>query len=98
METKEAIEFIENEIDYMDYVAFKKEAPFEAGIFQQKKDVLISLLQQGEKYKQMWEGCKKHNSYDGYVGKIMNDFERKYFPKEVKQDEANNRRSAIKQE
>jgi len=59
MKFKEAIEFIKNEIDYMDYVAFKKEAPFEAGIFQQKKDNVISLLKQGKAYKKIVKAIEK---------------------------------------
>ena len=60
---------------------------------------LIVLLQQGEKYRLMWEELR-HNygwiGYEGiphinsnsiaYVSKIMDDVEQKYFPKETNQD------------
>jgi len=97
MNTQETIEFVKSEFDYMDYVAFKKEAPFEAGIFQQKKDDVISLLQQGEKFRQMWEELsEKYGNYWSafdvrkgndveykYIDDLMQSIKQKYFPKGV---------------
>ena len=67
MNMKKAIKFLENHLKiHKDW----------------RDEEILKCLKQGEKYQLMWERCKKHNSYDGYVGKIMNEFEQKYFPKE----------------
>ena len=70
---------------------------------------IISLLQQGEKYKQMWEELwnehrgewlisdKIMDHYDicddvtDILGNILNKTKQKYFPKEAKQAEADNK-------
>jgi len=89
MKTQEVIEFVKSEFDYMDYVAFKKEAPFEAGIFQQKKDEVISLLQRGEKYEAMFKIFVQFifNWRYPISHKVMRDkvreLRQRYFPKEV---------------
>jgi len=74
MNTKEAIDRLEDFIS--DFTAEENNNMVE------EFDQIIFLLKRGEKYEAMWERCKKHHSYDGYVGKIMNDFEQKYFPGE----------------
>jgi len=56
---------------------------------------IIALLQQGEKYWQMWEEFKSHwgtynfNESLGLISVkgITNDLEQKYFPKEEKENE-----------
>ena len=73
---------------------------------------IIALLEQGEidkeelkKYRQMWKEICKHYALmefdkEGYEKGIKDhmELEQKYFPKEAKQDEADNKRSAVKQE
>lgn len=74
MDTKEAIEFIR--LTYL-----------ESGLINEKRDYneIIELLQQGEKYRQMWEELYLHkikwNDYSITV--YMQELEKKYFPKEI---------------
>ena len=56
-------------------------------------DSVISLLQQGEKYKQMWEeDAKDWLGNDLDLEEWMNETKQKYFPKEAKHDETDNNR------
>ena len=80
MEVKEAIEFL-------------RLTRLESGCISERKDYddIVELLQEGEKYRQMWEGLKK--SYGGLnvmnypIWDEMEILEQKYFPKEASQDE-----------
>ena len=89
MDTNKAIEFLESERNDYSYT-----------VIRESYDQVISLLQQGEKYRQMWDGLK--NIGRGYVSPnlrfLMQNIEDKYFPKEAKQDETDNRRNTVKQE
>ena len=79
MNTKEAIEFVKSEFDYMDYIAFKKEATFEAGIFQQKKDEVIALLQRGTRIEEeLIQFLEKENPYpeDVFLSIEKEDFDK----------------------
>ena len=90
MEVKEAIDFLERlQNPHLEWLKKHND----------NIDEIISLLQQGEKYRQMWEEFKKEYSIDwnlielGYLDIqyadqkdleiTMNKFEQKYFPKEV---------------
>ncbi len=69
MDTKEAIEFLEEE----QYIFDDEE---------EKYNEIIALLQQGEKYREMWE---EHFANCGeYTTSLMKDIEQKYFPKKGK--------------
>ena len=85
METKEAIEFVEFELSRYrnpDFVMDKEDI--------KNKNIMkgiISLLQQGEAYRQMWEEWK-----EDWGSKCICEYvEHKYFPKEAKQDETDNK-------
>ena len=97
MEVKKAIEFMNNEI--------KREIIYSKGILvgakesprDKKIDEIISLLQQGEKYRQMWEELEKYRQMweelDEFIGysdydilQVMERLKQKYFPKEEKGD------------
>ena len=99
MKVKEVIEF-----DYIDFLKSIKE--FVTREFRNppgKRDVIkrlneiISLLQQGEKYRQMWKCLKEQLTYSSdkenlrFKAKrflyLMKCFEQKYFPKEEKENE-----------
>ena len=75
MEVKEAIEIIKNE--FVDYQ--------EGSDIQIVGESIISLLQQGEKYRKMWEETK--NKYHCYCYNraidVMEILEEKHFPKEA---------------
>jgi len=77
MNTKEAIEFLE--IGQENYIGYDYWA---------RVDDVISLLQQGEKYRKMWEELKDRNHCisrpDGaYLDdEDFEELEQKYFPKE----------------
>jgi len=93
MKVKEAIEYIEEIIDEYYYG--------EPPIIEEKLNKIIALLQQGEKYRQMWEELRQFGrgtnmkvllhfngeDLNNHIGKL----EQKYFPKEAKQDEADNK-------
>jgi len=79
--TKEAIEFI-------------RLTRLESGLISERKDYdeVISLLQQGEKYRQMWEGLEKdikrredkcEIACDIVYVSTLNEIKQKYFPKEI---------------
>lgn len=78
---KEAIEFLKKQ----DYIWIERLPHREIDKYIAKLNEAIRIietqLQQGKKCRLMWEKCKRHHSYDGYVEKIMNDFEQKYLPK-----------------
>jgi len=87
MEVKKAIEFMNNEI--------KREIIYSKGILvgakesprDKKIDEIISLLQQGEKYRQMWEELDEFIGYSDYdILQVMERLKQKYFPKEEKGD------------
>jgi len=107
MEVKEVIEFLEidikclnreieycnpnDDIDAQVIIANKK------GIGKYKQ--VISLLKQGEAYRQMWEALDDkygaytvHECYKGYlsISNLLADFKQKYL-KEANPDEADNR-------
>ena len=83
METKEAVEFIEIEKRIICGCATQC---LEAKGFNK----VITLLKQGEKYKQMWkEFYKEWGEYPielHSIDEFMDDIKQKYFPKEAKQD------------
>ena len=79
MEVKEAIDRLEDFIS--DF-----EAEGNRGMVEEYKEV-IALLEQGEKYKKMWEeDAKDWLGNDLDLKEWMNDTKQKYFPKEAKQD------------
>jgi len=77
---KEVIEFLE------EWNKFKPYRNSAMNITQLNKamDSVIDLLQQGEKYRQMWEEMsnKYYSTYLYYIGELMDEIEQKYFPKE----------------
>jgi len=95
MEAKEAIEQIEN---YIKALEILKEP--ESKLYTALKKI-VPLLQQGEKYRQMWEELEHGVVYDdegdyiyswsgkliGHMHRIKREFEQKYFPKEERDDE-----------
>ena len=83
MEVKEAIEFLLYERgDYKIRVKTKKKTFSE---WHESYDKVISLLQQLDKYRQMWEELYDY-SIDPELTFKMEQLEQKYFPKEAKQD------------
>jgi hypothetical protein len=82
MNTKEAIEFLED----IEYKGRNKDT-FDLIT---KIQSIIDLLQQGEKYRQMWEELKKEFGEEPIelhnLNEFMEDLEQKYFPKEASQD------------
>ena len=88
MDTKEAIDFVKKHNKKEFFYTWERKS---------FKDI-ISLLSQGEKYKQMWEElyteygmCPiRKNDEEGYMSnilyKFLEDLQQKYFPKEAKQD------------
>ena len=96
MEVKEAIELIKKEKYPIN--TWDEDSPKYHSIrnYNKKLDEVISLLQQGEAYRQMWEELKDryesysiNESYRQYlsVGTVMTDLEQKYFLKEGTSDE-----------
>ena len=73
MDTKEAIERIKALNDVL---------------YKQEIDLIISVLQRGEAYKQMWNKFKRYrggvwsNIGNDYVEELMVIYEQKYLPKE----------------
>ena len=101
MEVNEAIEWIKNEINY-NYNGQNEELRNRLYLFNCGMEDIISLLQQGEAYKQIAEEL-----CDLIISKAMNDnadndileleqrryeLDKKYFPKEAKKDEAKDHR------
>jgi len=88
MEVKEAIEFLEKNMYIPDELKW-----YDIHDYLNKKNQVISLLQQGEKYRQMWGIFKNYlYNYEGdavhrrnYKDKL-NQIEQKYFPKEASHD------------
>lgn len=90
MEIKEAIEFMKNDIFTISIIDQSIDE------YHTKINDVISLLQQGEKYRQIWGGLKrkKINRFKDNPQEIdklshyteMEILEQKYFPKEAKQD------------
>jgi len=85
MEVKGAIEFLKS-IRWNYDVNMKK---------LDKINEVITLLQQGEAYRQMWEDIKEYVFNDeersllihtGDTKKIMKNMEKKYFPKKCKKE------------
>jgi len=85
MDVKEAIEFLKS-IRWNYDVNMKK---------LDKINEVITLLQQGEAYRQMWEDIKEYVFNDeersllihtGDTKKIMKNMEKKYFPKKCKKE------------
>lgn len=74
MKVKEAIEFLKSERDDYGYP-----------VIRENYDQVITLLQQGEKYRKMWEETK--NKYHCYCYNraidVMEILEEKHFPKEA---------------
>jgi len=83
MEVKGAVKFLRNH--------------FKIGIYEKKSLDIITLLQQGEAYRQMWKCLKEQLTYSSdkenlrFKAKrflyLMKCFEQKYFPKEEKENE-----------
>ena len=102
MKTKEAIELIRLLRDVL-YDAYSIGKIYVGGTegFERNINDIIELLQQGEKYKEMWEEFKRKDGHYligikednrlrvGYtIGDFMAILKDKYFPKEAKQDES----------
>jgi len=98
MKTKEAIEFLEVEIKCLEkeIEICNPNDDIDIQVIEANKNIIIKynqviiLLQQGEKYRLMWEEFKKCCSlsivFDGKLQNIkdkMNWFKQKYFPKET---------------
>ena len=91
MNTEEAIKNVED--IYNCHESDRSCSDVETEIIFKNRDKIIELLQQGEKYKKMWEEFKKENQYgrldrrfpnkDIGLEKCMNEVEQKYFPKEL---------------
>ena len=91
MEVKEAIEFIEDE--KLIICGRATQCPEAKGF-----NEVVALLKRGEKSEKMWEElyaeygmCPiRKNDEEGYMSnilyKILEELQRKYFPKEAKQD------------
>jgi len=90
MNTKEAIEFLENELKIHEEIYEAFGIP---EMVKEKSDVknainnyqnIITLLKQGEKYRQMWEELRDNRPrpIGTYWEKYINRLEQKYFPKE----------------
>jgi len=81
MNYQEAIEFLEEEINYVDYVAYKNqclEGVFEKETFENKRKEVIKLLGQLNNYKHMWEDVE--HLFSCYVGSNLRHIKQKYFP------------------
>ena len=87
MNTQEAIEFISA---FKKYADNNRDVPMLISDGEKFKEI-ISLLQQGEKYRQMWESYRRDviecSDTKTYYNIIL-PLEQKYFPKEAKQDKA----------
>jgi hypothetical protein len=79
--TKEAIEFLENDVLTISIIDQKVDEYYD------KIKCVVALLQQGEKYRQMWEELTTGNYYC-YVEMqpFIKEIKQKYFPKEASQD------------
>ena len=94
MDTKEAIEFLSEEIERLkDWNRMQEgylSKPTKTDIYRGKLIQVISLLQQGEKYKQMWEEFDDEYGVHGFeiedtyfrIRNLMEKIEQRYFPKE----------------
>ena len=87
MEVKEAIEYLEEEIERLkDWNRMQEgylSKPTKTDIYRGKLIQVLTLLQQGEKYRQMWEEIVKLEYNDEII--VRSDLEeilQKYFPKE----------------
>lgn len=80
MNTKEAIEFMEKEINYVTYPAFERH---------KEKRGVIEVLKRGEKFEAMFNEIRKdyyqitlaENNAIISIGKKMDDIEQRYFTK-----------------
>jgi len=79
MKTKEAIKFMQKEIEYVTYPAFK--------CHKEKREV-IEVLKRGEKFEKMWRELENKDLTYNNDSPVVNDemyyIEQKYFPKEIK--------------
>jgi len=104
MDIKEAIAWTRNIPKIHLYIGTKKEHKgeilFTNGVkdctekeYYKDIDSIISLLQRGDNYRQMWEDLSgKYGFYPTYsvnkntISEFMKELEQKYFPKEAKSD------------
>ena len=82
MSTQEAIEFLDHMAN-----SFKCISSLNCKSINNKKNEIVELLQQGEKYQQMWEEARSWFLSDLDLDEYMIELEQKYFPKEMKSDE-----------
>ena len=82
MKTEEAILFVE-------YLAREgyKDKRFKKESSRKQLMEVIPLLQQGEKYKLMWNEFKRDKPVGMRWINYVHDLQQKYFPKEAKEDE-----------
>ena len=90
MKTKEAIDICEKRHDYGLYSS----SAYNISKFHDAIDKIIESSKQGEKYQQMWEKLKEKSGFRHIdhpfvthqvtIEEIMESYEQKYFPKEVK--------------
>ena len=95
MNTQEAIEFINMVVDGIEKIAFCPTTKIMEPIKKDAKKV-VSLLQQGEKYRQMWGELyfkygevflNDYRSPEILLEERMEDIEQKYFPKPKEREE-----------
>ena len=91
MEVKEAIEFLDHMAN-----SFKCISSLNCKSIDNKKNEIVDLLEQGEKYRQMWQEYKELwgtrriiTTNSPKIIWCMEELEQKYFPKEAKQDKVN---------
>jgi len=94
MEVKEAIEFLENRYDYKPH----RNSAYIISKYNEAIGVVCKNIEQGEKYRQMWnlleadmEGQYCITPIEIYfkkntINQQMKNIEQKHFPKEVSQD------------
>lgn len=82
MEVKEAIEFLDDMVG-----SFKCISSLNIKDINNKKNEIVILLDEGEKYRQMWEEVEKYiNTFLWHETELIKkiiQIEQKYFPKEV---------------
>ena len=94
MNTKEAIEFCETFKDKITDIDMENGDAEMMEEYNNEISKVITLLQQGEKYRQMWKKLDNgkyvitHFNKAGYLLESITpqEFEQKYFPKEAKSD------------
>ena len=83
MKTKEAIEFLEEEVEYR-FAGDYDISLSEVKEFRDSKQKVIELLEEGGRYKKMWEEVFHYSWESFHEVDILNKIKDKYFPEEVK--------------